>query len=114
MVKLLISISSLLLLTNVLHIAEASGITPIIIFGLILWVINLLIRPLLLLIVLPINIITLGIFTLVVNTWMIMLVDKLIKGVTIPNFWVALVLAIIIKIANGFFKKKKKEHSRNS
>ena len=108
--KLFISIISLYIITNIFHFADTTGIAPVILFGLVLWLLNLLIRPLLLLIVLPINIITLGIFTVVVNTWMIMLVDKLVHGVTIPSFWVAFTLAMLIKIFNRLFKKNKKEH----
>ncbi len=107
--KLFVSILSLYIITNIFHFANATGIAPVILFAVVLWLINLLIRPLLLLIVLPINIITLGIFTLVVNTWMIMLVDKLVKGITIPNFWVAFMLAILIKVFNRLFKKNKEK-----
>lgn len=114
LIKVLVSILSLYLMTNIFHFAEASGITPVILFGVVLWLINLLVRPLLLLVVLPINVITLGIFTLIVNTWMIMLVDKVLKGIHIPNFWVAFLLALLIKILNSSFKKINKAHSTNS
>ena len=102
--RLLASILSLYLLSNIFLFIEADGITSIIIFSIVLWVINLLLRPLLLLIVLPFNIITLGFFSLIVNTWIVILADKFIKGITIPNFWIAFLLAVLIKAFNSVFK----------
>jgi putative membrane protein len=68
--------------------------------GLILGVVNLLLRPLLFLITLPVNLLTLGLFSLVLNTWMVMLTDKLLAGLQIPGFLLALATAVIIAICN--------------
>jgi putative membrane protein len=68
--------------------------------GLILGGVNLLIRPLLFLITLPVNLLTLGLFTLVLNTWMVMLTDKFLPGLEIPGFLLALATAIVVSICN--------------
>jgi putative membrane protein len=68
--------------------------------GLILGAVNLLIRPLLFLITLPVNFLTLGLFTLFLNTWMVMLTDKFLVGLQIPGFGLALATAIIISACN--------------
>jgi putative membrane protein len=68
--------------------------------GLILGGVNLLIRPLLFLITLPVNLLTLGLFTLVLNTWMVMLTDKFLPGLQIPGFLLALATAIVVSICN--------------
>jgi putative membrane protein len=76
--------------------------SPVAVFwaGLALGVINLLIRPLLLLISLPINFVTLGLFTLVINAWLVMLATHLVSGVYIPSFLLAFATAFIIFISN--------------
>ncbi|SET17442.1 putative membrane protein [Natronincola peptidivorans] len=103
--KLLANILGVYLMATVFSFIEASGITQIILFGVILWLINLILRPLLLLITLPINMITLGIFTLVINTWMIMLADTIMRGVHISGFWLSLLLAMLIMALNRGLKK---------
>jgi putative membrane protein len=64
--------------------------------GLVLGLINLLLRPLLLLISLPINFVTLGLFTLVINACLVMLTDYLISGLFIPSFSLSFATAFII------------------
>jgi Predicted membrane protein len=77
-----------------------SGMETAVWAGLILGAVNLLIRPLLFLITLPVNLLTLGLFTLVLNTWMVMLTDKFLSGLQIPGFWLALGTAIVVSVCN--------------
>lgn len=66
---------------------------------------NALLRPLLILLTLPINILTLGLFTLVINTAIIMLADYIIPGLSILNFWWALLMAVLLGLANGLISQ---------
>ncbi len=68
--------------------------------GLILAGVNLLIRPLLFLITLPVNFLTLGLFTLIVNTWTVMLTDTFLGSLYIPGFWLAFATALIVSAIN--------------
>lgn len=68
--------------------------------GIMLGVVNLFIRPLLLLVMLPFNLITMGLLTFVINTWMIMLTDSMLEGLKIPGFWLTLLVSLIISIIN--------------
>ena|SRR5690554_1611825 len=70
--------------------------------GLALTIVNLLIRPVLFLLTLPVNLLTLGLFTLVINAWMVLLTSRLVDGFHITGFWPALLLAIVIYIFNFF------------
>lgn len=58
--------------------------------------VNLTIRPILILITLPINILTLGLFTFVINAVLLLLISYLIDGFTIDGFWPAFFLALIL------------------
>jgi putative membrane protein len=69
----------------------------------VLGVINVFIRPLLLLLTLPITILTLGIFSIVLNTLLIMLADLLVSGFAVSGFWWALLFGIVLSLINGFF-----------
>ncbi len=61
----------------------------------ILGIVNLLIRPILLLLTLPVNILTLGLFTFVINALMLLLVANIVQGFSINSFGTALFAAII-------------------
>jgi len=68
--------------------------------GLALGLLNLFIRPLLLLISLPLTILTLGLFTLIINTILVIMAVHLISGLYIPSFTLSFATAIIISITN--------------
>ena len=65
-----------------------------IIFG----VVNAIIRPILMLLTLPINVITLGLFTLVINALMLWLTSWISQALTVDGFITALLGAVIISI----------------
>ncbi len=71
--------------------------------GLVLIIINMLIKPLLWLVTLPVNIITFGLFSFVINAWMIMLMDWMVGGIEIQGFWYAALMALLITLGNSIF-----------
>ena len=73
--------------------------------GIVLSLVNMMIRPVLIILTIPLNLITLGIFTLVINTWMIMLTSGLLPGFYVPGFGVAFLVSIIVSLANWGFKE---------
>jgi putative membrane protein len=70
--------------------------------ALFLGIVNLLLRPLLVLITLPINILTLGLFTFVINGLIILLASSVVKGFQVSGFWVAVLFSIVLSIINFF------------
>jgi putative membrane protein len=77
----------------------------------ILGLVNAILRPILILLTLPVNILTLGLFTLVINALLFWLVSTIIKGFTVdgfmPAFWGALLLWLGSWVTNGFVKSLK-------
>ncbi|MCA9373863.1 MAG: phage holin family protein [Candidatus Gracilibacteria bacterium] len=67
----------------------------------VLGIINLVVKPLVTLLTLPVNILTLGLFTLVINALMIWLAANLVDGFTIEGFWPAFFMALIVSILAG-------------
>jgi putative membrane protein len=73
---------------------------------------NVIVKPILILFTIPITIVTLGLFLLVINAAIILLVDYLVPGFEVDGFWWALGFSLILSIFNSmisdFTKEKKK------
>jgi putative membrane protein len=61
-----------------------------------LGILNAFLRPLIILLTLPVNILTLGLFTFVINALMLQIVSEMIPGFTVHGFWTAVFGALII------------------
>jgi putative membrane protein len=70
----------------------------IIIAALLLGFANAIVRPLLIILTLPLTVLTLGLFLLVINALMILLVSALMRGFKVSGFWTALFASIFISI----------------
>ncbi len=70
-----------------------------------LGVLNLFFRPVLLILTLPINLITLGLFTLVINAAMLKLASGLIPGFHVTGFWTAVFGSLLISLANALLTR---------
>ena len=71
--------------------------TPsLIVSALLLGFANAIVRPLLIILTLPITLVTLGFFLLVINALMLLLVSYLVRGFTISGFWTAFFASIVI------------------
>ncbi len=68
--------------------------------ALVLAVINHTIKPLFMIISIPINLVTLGLFSFVINGLMILLADKLISAFSIPSLLMAIYFAIVLSVVN--------------
>ena len=75
-----------------------SSFTTALIASLAIALINLVIKPILVFLTLPINILTLGLFILVINALLFMFVAYLIPGVEVDGFWSAFLGALILSI----------------
>lgn len=75
--------------------------TTALVAALVLGILNAVLRPLLLLLTLPINILTLGLFTFVVNAAVILLTDGLVDGFSVDGFWWALLFSLILSLISA-------------
>jgi|SRR3989344_612978 len=71
----------------------------------VLGIINAIIKPVLLILTLPINILTLGLFTFVINVLVILLAANLVPGFSVDSFWWALIFSIVLSIINSFLHR---------
>ena len=87
-----------------------SSATAAVIAGIVLGFVNAIIRPLLILVSLPLNILTLGLFTFVVNGLMLQVTDFFVPGMQLNGFfnsiWISILISIISLIINGLLFKE--------
>ena len=77
---------------------EVDGYLSALIVAAVIALINVSLRPVLNLITLPINILTLGLFTLVINALLLMFVSYLVPGFEVEGFWAAFWGALLMSI----------------
>lgn len=72
--------------------------SSLIISALLLGFANTIIKPLLIILTMPLTLVTFGLFLLVINALMILLVSSLVRGFTVSGFWTALFASIFISV----------------
>jgi putative membrane protein len=77
-----------------------SGFSAALVAALVLGLVNTFIKPVLLLLTLPLNILTLGLLTFVINALLIMLTSTLVPGFVVTGFWWALLFSLVLSIIN--------------
>lgn len=76
---------------------------------------NAFLKPVLILLTLPVTVLTLGLFLFVINALIIQLTGELLSGFTIENFWWALLFSLLLSIVTGVFESiDKPRHGHNA
>ena len=89
---------NLLLLALVARMFEGiqvDGVLSLIFAGIILGLLNAFLRPILILITLPLTILSIGIFIFVINALMLYITSAMVNGFHVDNFWTALGAALV-------------------
>ena len=79
---------------------RVDGVVPALIGGLLLGLVNDVVRPVLIILTLPITLVTLGLFLLVLNGLCFWLVASIVKGFYVAGFWSAFLGALIVSIVS--------------
>ena len=79
----------------------------------VLAVLNAIIKPILVILTIPITVITLGLFLLVINAAIILLASYLVDGFNVQDFWTALFFSIILSLVTSIFNNLSKDKSDN-
>ena len=69
----------------------------------VLAILNAIFKPIFVLLTIPITVLTLGLFLLVINACMVLLVDKIVPGFRVDGFWTAFFFSIILTFINSIF-----------
>lgn len=100
-IRLLITAAIAYVLSMILTGVHIVDYKNALIFALVLALLNTFIKPLLILLTLPITIVTLGLFLFVINTLIIIIADKFIDGIKIDGFFWALIFGLILSIVSS-------------
>jgi putative membrane protein len=104
LLKWLIYTVAIIITAYLLPGVTVTGIFAALVAALVLGFINALVRPLILLLTLPLNILTLGLLTFVINAGLVLLAAAIVPGLAIANFWWALLFALVLTIINWLLK----------
>lgn len=102
LIMILCNVGVMFLSTLIFPRITYTSLSALVGMGLLVWLVNLFIKPLLLLITLPLNIITFGLMGLIVNTWTLRIAAGLTKGFSFPNFWSAFFTALMLSLVYAF------------
>jgi len=101
LIRWLIAALAILTIAYVLPGVTVNGFFVAMVVAVVLGIVNSFIRPILLLLTLPINILTLGLLTFVINALMIMLAASIVPGFQVRSFWWALAFSLLLSLAMG-------------
>lgn len=79
------------------------------IFALVLAVINIIVRPLFVILTIPITILTFGLFLFVINALLVLLAAKFISGIQIDGFWWGLLFSLLLSFVTSILFSKSDE-----
>lgn len=79
---------------------EVKSFYTALILALLLGLVNVFLRPLLIVLTLPLNILTLGLFTFFINAFLFWLLSTVVKGFDVANFWAAFLGALLITLVS--------------
>ncbi len=101
LIRLIISTIAVLVTDLLLSGIHADDFVTGLLVAVVLALLNTIVRPLLIVLTLPITIFTLGIFLLVINAAMVKLADRMIDGFTVDSWWWALGFSLVLSVVQG-------------
>ncbi|KOS08387.1 hypothetical protein AM493_16450 [Flavobacterium akiainvivens] len=90
-----------LLLAHFLHGVHVDSFTTAVLVAAVLGLLNIFVKPILVLFTLPATIFTLGLFLLVINAIIVMICAELVPGFRLDGFWVALLFSLVLSVCQS-------------
>ncbi|WP_395052867.1 phage holin family protein [Flavobacterium sp.] len=103
--RILITSLLVVLISYLMKGVQVADVWDAIIVAVVLGLLNLFVKPVLVILTLPVTVITLGLFLLVINALIILLCDKLVDGFSVNSFWTALFFSIILSLSQSIMYK---------
>jgi len=103
--KLLINTVSIFVVSYILPGIQVDSFLTALVVAVVLAVLNVTLKPLLILLTIPLTILTFGLFLLVVNVLVLYAAGALIDGFQIAGFWWALLFSVLVSLLNGILFK---------
>ncbi|MDG5492864.1 phage holin family protein [Psychroserpens sp. SPM9] len=100
-IRLLITAGIVMLLAHFLSGVDVTNFTAALIVAVVLALLNAIVKPILVILTIPITMVTLGLFLFVINACIILLADRFIDDFDVDGFWVALLFSILLSISQS-------------
>lgn len=108
-VKILISSLAVMVSAWLLPFVSVDDYFTGIAVALILSFLNAVLKPLLVILTLPVTVVTLGLFLLVINAIIILITNSLLDGFHVGGFWSALFFSLILSFVTSVFERMQKD-----
>ncbi len=112
LLRMLLSALAVVILSKVLPGVGVDSYVTAIMVAIVLSLLNFLVKPLLVILTLPITIITLGIFLLFINAIIILLADYFITGFSVTNIWWAIIFSLLLSFLQSILFSLLKEDKK--
>ncbi|MET6991478.1 phage holin family protein [Sediminicola arcticus] len=111
--RILLSALAVVILAKILPGIGVDSYTTAIIVAIVLSLLNFIVKPILVILTLPITVLTLGLFLLIINAIIILLADNLISGFEVTNIWWALLFSLLLSFLQSILYSILKEDKNN-
>jgi len=110
--RIIISTISIMVVGYILPGVVVSSVYTAFIVAIILALLNSIVKPILIILTLPVTILTLGLFLLVINGFIVLIANHFINGFSVSSLFIAIVFSLLVSLINGLlginsFKEKK-------
>jgi len=105
LIRIFVSAILVMLISYLMTGVTVDSFTTSLIVAIVLGLLNLIVKPVLILFTIPVTILTLGLFLLVINAIIILLCDNLVDGFSVNSFWTALFFSVVLTISESIVFK---------
>ena len=100
LLRLVVNAAALWVAAQLVPGIVVSGLTPLLLAALVLGLINAIVRPILIILTLPLTLLTLGLFIFVLNAFCLWLTSRIVPGFMVQTFGTALLGALVVSIVS--------------
>jgi len=104
--RIIISAVVAFALSYILSGVHIQSFTTALVLAIVLGILNLFVKPILIILTLPITIFTFGLFLFVINALIILLAAKFVNGFHVDGFWWALLFSLLLSVLTSFLYKR--------
>ena len=112
LVKTLITTFAVVITSYLLGGVTVDSFVTALVVAFVLGVLNMILKPLLIVLTIPVTVMSLGLFLLVINAFIIQLAAYFVKGFEVTTFWWALLFSIILSVVSWFLELPTRQRHR--
>jgi putative membrane protein len=105
LIKWFLSALAVMVAAYILPGIQVSGFFVALVLVIVFAILNTFVKPLILLLTLPVNLLTLGLFTFVINGLIVLLASWLVKGFVVTNIWWGILFSLVLMLVNSILYK---------